>query len=593
MSIKLVLRCDSITPEGSSFTPLARWQDENSKWLTIEGFIVPISYHKKYEVKSLILAEVEEHNNSQIKKDFVPKLFYELLLEQELDEKNPSERLVVQSQNNWDGKRVYFGNENFVVGSYQIKNEGNVWVAYAELAQEKYLNRYKFEDVIASDYLFEDSELGLYFLPQEIKSSPASIIISDFTLFKQILEKLSDSSKLSEQCKQEIRTYVEENRGEINLLQKHFHGNAEELIEKFHNALENIESNQELLDRAVQILKEHPVIKNEIEKYKQDKIKQELEGKKQAIKQKLEKEEQELRRKSEEKKQKIKETSEKEIHGIENKVRKKREEVNRLNEERNHLEGLKKQMKKEFRELAGYIRDGEKWRNALYPSSENKFNFYSEENEILILSEWDDNYWNIHDYSFFEKFLRQKNVTDDNILKINQMINQFREKRVYSINKIEDLAEIESFFEAIGHKKARFILNADASWLTPESLWQTKGYLSDHDKLITLPDLFKIAEKNEMFVFQVEILGADRAPIEGYFGPLLKAMERKESVVAQDVLMNIPDNIFFFLQLDQDEYTAKPSDWLKNKLDSIQLPSVRDIPKNIAIPFNVMERMNK
>ncbi len=100
--------------------------------------------------------------------------------------------------------------------------------------------------------------------------------------------------------------------------------------------------------------------------------------------------------------------------------------------------------------------------------------------------------------------------------------------------------------------------------------------------------MFKLAENNEKFVFQVEILGADRAPVEGYFGPLLKAMERKESVVAQDVLINIPDNVFFFLQLDQDEYTAKPSEWLKNKLDSIQLPSARDIPENIAIPFNVM-----
>ncbi len=577
----LLLRCDSITSDGDSIlNSLARWQDDG-KWFKIpkEGLTISIRYHQKYEVNSLILAEVDNKNGYEIKEDFVPEVFYELLEEKQLDKKNPLEKIILQNKNNWKGKKVYFLIGDIFIGPYRVERERNEWVAYAELYNEKHLNKYNFDDVINSKYFFEDGEMG-YFLPQEIEP----ITVFDHNLFHQILDILSNSSSsnLSAACVQEIRAYVEQNEDASSLLKKHFHDNVDEAISEFSDTLENIESNQELLEKTVQILKEHPSIKNEIEKYKQDEIRQEIDVEIEISKEKLKKEKQELRQRLEEEKREFKKISEKEIGQIEKKVKDKRE----------MLKDLREFYDKKRKELSEYIKKGEKWRNALYPSSDQKF--YPDENEVLILTEWDDAYARIHSYSFFEKNLRRKNnVTDDNIIRINKMINQLSQKNVYHINGIEDLVKIESFFEAIGHKKGRFILNADNSWLTPESLWKTKGYLSEHNKLITLPYLFKIAEKNEKFVFQVEILGADRAPIEGYFGPLLKAMERKESVVAQDVLINIPDNVFFFLQLDQDEYTAKPSEWLKNRLGSIQLPSVQHMPKNIAIPYNVLLRKDE
>jgi len=371
------------------------------------------------------------------------------------------------------------------------------------------------------------------------------------------------------------------------LLGNDFNYNIDDIKDKFSKILtDDMKRKGELLQEVLGVLKEHSAIKSEIEKYKQaewvkeeKKIRQELDVKKQRLMQKLEEEERELREKSEEKRQKLKENSEKEINEIENKAKKKREGINHLNEERNRLEALKRQMQKEINELSGYIKNGEKWRNALrnasYPSSDSDVG--SDENEILILPQWNDKTETI-----------DKHPDDDNIARINQTINQLSQKRIYRISGFEDLEGIESFFDSIGHRKSRFVLNADASWLTPKSLWKTKGYLSEHDKLITLTDLLKLAEKNENFIFQVEILGADRAPIEGYFGPLLKAMQRRERVVAEDVLLNIPDNIFFFLQLDQDEYSAKPSNWLKNKLNFIEFPVVQDMPLKIAIPANVL-----
>ncbi len=582
MSIVLILKCEKSEGEKSIFTPLARW--ENNSWVEInipEQWIkVPDEYrppeykekilsNQKYEVDSLVLAKIIDEKTLQIQQPFCG------LVETDLDITNLPEKVPVRDHYNWNEKRIYFYSEsqNVTVGPYLIKKIKDEWIAYAEIREGIYLEYYKYlEDVIDSKYYFDkDEKLGDHFLPDEIGDQKL-IVISDIKLFKHILNILSKHSDISEAC-DKIKSFINQSGGLSVLLGNSFNYNIDDIKDKFSKILtDDMKRKGELLQEVLGVLKEHSAIKSEIEKYKQaecvkeeKKIRQELEVDRQVLIQQFEKEEQELKQKSEEKRLKIKENSEREIDGIEKQVNKKKE----------NLKLLKDFEEKKRKELSEYILKGEKWRNALYPRSD--YNVASDENEILILPEWDDQAETIDRHS-----------DDDNIARINQTINQLSQKRIYRISGFEDLEGIESFFDSIGHRKSRFVLNADASWLTPKSLWQTKGYLSEHDKLITLTDLFKLAEKNEKFIFQVEILGADRAPIEGYFGPLLKAMERKKSLVAEDVLLNIPDNILFFLQLDQDEYSAKPSNWLKNKLNFIEFPVVQDMPLKIAIPANVL-----
>ena len=573
----LVLRCDSVTSDGDSiFTPLARW--ENNRWTEIKIpehlFNVPEEYHpleyrknilcsQKYEVHSLVLAKIDNENSCQIQQPFCG------LVKRYLEKNNlPKEVSIRGNYYKWNGKKIYFYSEpeNLTVGPYLLKKKEDGWIAYAEIKEKIFLDYYKYEDVIASEYYFdEDENLGFHFVPNEIENQEL-IIISDMKLFEYILSKLSGSIEISDAC-EKIKVFTNQSRALSTLFGDSFNWSIDEIKDRFLKILtDDMMRKGELLQKVLQGLKEHHVIKDEIEKYKQAEWSKEENKKRQELEVKNQYLSEEMEQKLEEEKRELKKISEKEIARIKKKVKNKQE----------ILKNLKECSDKKRKELHEYIKKGEKWRNALYPSS--NYDFHSDKNENFTLLEWDDEIQIIDRYSDFED--------TDNNSRINQAISQLSRKRIYHIGGLEDLEKTESFFEAIGHKKGRFILNADASWLTPKSLWQTKGYLSGHDKLITLTDLFKIAEKNEMFVFQVEILGADRAPIEGYFGPLIKAIERKESVVAQDVLINIPDNVFFFLQLDQDEYTAKPSEWLKNKLNSIQLPSVRD--ENIAIPFNVM-----
>ena len=586
----LILKCEK-SEEETIFTPLGRW--ENSRWAKIKipdewinvpdeyrplGYRKKICYPQKYELYSLVLAEIDNDKNScQIQQPFCG------LVKRNLEKNNLPEKVSIRDNYNWNNKKIYFysESENITVGPYLLKKKKDEWIAYAEIKEKLFINHYKYVDVMISEYFYdEDEKVGYHFLPGGIESQ--KFIISDKKLFEYILSRLSNTD-ISEAC-DKIRAFTNQSGALSTLFEDSFNWSIDEIKDRFFKILtDDMRRKGELLQKVLQVLKDHPVIKSEIEKYKQaewvkeeNKIKQELEMRKQYLSEELEQKLEPKRRKLEQelgaKREELKKAKEK-LRSVSDQIR----------EDKKSSEEAQKMIKKE---LSEYVKQGEKWRDVLFSNLRNESGV--PENKIFTVLQWDDENV-IESYSDFQERLSE--VDDDS--RISQAINQFEQKCIYYINGIEDLAKLEKFFEAIGHKKGRFILNADNSWLTPESLWKTKGYLSEHNKLITLPYLFKIAEKNEKFIFQIEILGADRAPIEGYFGPLLKAMERKESVVAQDVLINIPDNVFFFLQLDKDEYTAKPSEWLKNRLGSIQLPSVQHMPKNIAIPYNVLLRKDE
>jgi hypothetical protein len=153
---------------------------------------------------------------------------------------------------------------------------------------------------------------------------------------------------------------------------------------------------------------------------------------------------------------------------------------------------------------------------------------------------------------------------------------------------MKEVSQIETFFKHLGHENGCFILNADVSWLIPESLWENKGYLKGYKAPVKLTEVIQASKQRPELIFQVEILGADRAPVEGYLGPLIKAIDRKEKVAVKDNLMEIPWNLFFFLQFDNDEYCAKPSNWLKERLNFIKITSMDFHLKNKFIPANIL-----
>jgi hypothetical protein len=249
------------------------------------------------------------------------------------------------------------------------------------------------------------------------------------------------------------------------------------------------------------------------------------------------------------------------------------------------LEEIKRQKRKE---LSEYIKNGERWKLALFPGHTGNteashlpgktFEKNDEDKEVL------------KEYFQFESLLNNSGFSKDEIISIKQNINLLSRSPICWLNDADELVPVEKFFESIGHKCGRFILNTDISWLTPKSLWETPGLLSGCEKPAALSEVFDFAKENRDIIFQVEILGADRAPIEGYFGIIIKSFEKDRRIVLEDSIVEIPFNVFFFLQLDNDEYCANSSEWLKKSLNSIEFPSIKKIPKKIFVPFDVFFR---
>jgi hypothetical protein len=265
-----------------------------------------------------------------------------------------------------------------------------------------------------------------------------------------------------------------------------------------------------------------------------------------------------------------------ELEGISLKVKEEKE----INETLEELNALKR------KELAEYVDNGEKWKKALFPGKQDEPR--EVETPGLCFSKMSGDRYIIDVYTEFETLLEGMNFSEDNIIEIWQTLGQLKNGVIFRVGNMDEMKQIEDFFRALGHQNGKFILHADASWLTPDSPWKTKGHLYGCDIPVTFPDVIDFALKNPEIIFQVEILGANRAPIEGYLGPLLKTLPQKRKIIIGKHFEEIPINMFFFLQLDSDDYCAKPSPLLAQRLQSMNVISLDKISKEIFVPFDVL-----
>ncbi len=576
--ILAVLKCDRSWSTGSIFTPLAEWEDDN--WRNIDNDNRKDKYINNgcvfhntcYPLNALILADIHKDIDNFDEKDLSKSLFqikkehkpFCKILAQKITLNNPPPKISLEHYNYCNGEKVCFNTDkNFIVGPYQIEFKENKYVACASLEEEIFLNRYLLtEEVKKLMYFFADKPYSYLLLTDEIKAEP--IVADNSALFKRILNL---SKKVSRKEKPKIIDYIGQHDELSQLIEKAFPlCNVETTVERIYKILNNIELNSQMIEGITTFLIETPKVKEDIEKYKMEGLSKFISGEKEKINQALAEVNRELEQKKCE----------------HDKILKK------IEKEKKNKESLIELNEKMRQELSDYIQKGEKWRNALYPNSNYDSSFIK--NKIPAIPErvWDGQVDPIDNYLTFSQLLGD-NLTDDGI-RIKQCIKQLAENRIFQIDGLEDLKNMENFFDASGHKRSRFILEADCSWLTPNFCWGKKGHFSGANKPTTLLELIKIAAENKKNIFLVEILGANRAPIEGYFGSLIKAIERKEKLIVKDIVVDIPDNIFFFLQLDHDEYTAKLSKWLAGKLKPITIPPPIEISKKISIPAEVFLR---
>lgn len=222
---------------------------------------------------------------------------------------------------------------------------------------------------------------------------------------------------------------------------------------------------------------------------------------------------------------------------IENKInmfnQENQKKVDNLKEEIEELITIKKTLinfhEQKRTELEKYIINGEKWKNAFRPKKTTS----------LIINE-----------------------ELENIFKTINIEKKMKQSKSRFI--IFDRNFLDTF------KNNVFILYADSADITVDKFYRKKGYFKSYPQAYDFLEFLKIVKNFSNCCFACVIYNSNRAPIECYFNNIINAIENHTSLVVEDELIDIPENIIFLFQLDDDEYSAKLSKFLSNLL--IKLP---------------------
>jgi myosin heavy subunit len=163
----------------------------------------------------------------------------------------------------------------------------------------------------------------------------------------------------------------------------------------------------------------------------------------------------------------------------------------KISEEKENKETLEEINALKRRELFEYVDKGEKWKKVLFPGLKGD----SQEEKVpglkFVKMTGERNI--IGDYSEFKRLMEITDFSDDDIDRIRPILNQFSHRSIFRVKNMDEMKQIEEFFQVLGHQNGKFTLNTDISWLTPEYLWKTKGYLDGCDTPITFPDAAALA----------------------------------------------------------------------------------------------------
>lgn len=129
-------------------------------------------------------------------------------------------------------------------------------------------------------------------------------------------------------------------------------------------------------------------------------------------------------------------------------------------------------------------------------------------------------------------------------------------------------------FDALGHRCVRLTVHADASWLTPSEFYEAKGVLGGFDGPVGVGDFIRECSKAPAeFIPQLLVLGANRAPLDGYAGPLVKALTYCNALAIDGSICTPCSRLAMILQMDDDPCVAPVSAVLEGMLST--LPTVR------------------
>lgn len=631
MDNEYILIHDSNAPENNSFrassyfSPVKEWNekrlvtiDEQTKKDKFKKQGKILYFGKTLDSKSAILAKIKLNKNYSetdnrtyicqynIDDELPIKRFSQILYDNQFEFLNdPPLEIIAENENN---NEIYIRiSNNRIVGPYLLNS--NIAKLQPRILNNYFLKCFNHSDIEQSPYYF-DYNSNFYFIPD--KNHSLTLCISDRELIEKILKKLPETNdivlselnieltskrlkKLCSKLADILTNKVDINNFISDCFQDKEKDSVEVIKDKLFSILNSIDSEHEINQHIQEYLMSGDYFVDEIEKYKQQQFERYIKEQENTIIERtydLRQIETNLLKDNQNKELEIKirfdsQIKEKEhiLNQLSNKIFE--EEVNKQS-----LLELNKKLRNESKELQDYIEKGEKWRKALFNNSENfikkdkNLDCKKLANEIKkSLPHYENE--NIYDEKNIEQLFERIDKENDSSFNESEIIKRFDQLKInkfFYLEKFEYIDNMITFFENIGYEQGLFIINAEASWLTPDFFWNSKVYLKETGKVIKLIDLFEVSnELKYELIFRIVIQGADRAPIEGYLGQLIKAIKLNLPIIVDEKVIHIPKNMIFFLQLDRDNYTAKPSEWLNELITNFKIDKIKPLSIDVFV----------
>lgn len=471
--------------------------------------------------KGQIFLVVVAENPKKDKKEYFPYIIEEVNINLEFFEiriidKDIQEKIFLQPEHN-KGKTYFFiknKNENNLVGKFHFEIEDNNSYAKANNNNDIYIDSYNYNEVICSKYYFIFNDYE-YFCPTSLEKSKHIIFEENF--LKEILKKsITDDKK-----RFELISLLKKEFDAYNLI-KEIEISKKDYSNKLIRMIEKIKHNKDFFHSILEKYSNEYLRKNNLISCLNYNIKE-----------------------------------------LELDINKKTSEIKSLSDELQEKFEIGVSLNKKNKDL-------ESKNLKLQNIAET---LYNKEIKILELNESIEN-----NFEILEKY----ELELDKLNKIFYKTQDFKSKN-FKLEKrffyFKEINLLQSFKESLkDYKDGFFVINADASWLTPDLFWKARGFLNNFaENPISIKGLFNLAEENRDNLIQLVILGANRAPIEGYFYQIIKAIETNLPLVYEDDIFTIPNNIIFFFQIDDDIYSAKLSDSLKKYICEINQDNINEL----------------
>jgi len=429
------------------------------------------------------------------------------------------------------------------------------------------LTTYEMEEIESSKVHFFQGD-QLFFLPERLSSGKRINVLSPSDIIGRLL---NHSAKYTRKEKIEIRELLSETAAFTALIRETFPNDDIDSIKRSVQAFfRDFDSCQEIKSEVDQLIVSHPIIREEIEKAKKQEADQYAE-------QYLEQQRQRLDESFVGKR--------KEVHELD-------VEVTRLSKTKKQLEDDLSALKTSAGEAIAtlkseyevYVKKGPQWKADIHKVFKQLGHFVVTPdppdppdpgtNSALSPETSSKRIETLKELTSILTAEMQMSGADVKLL-FDMLRTRFWQLK---FSNFEEMAKLVSLVGALGLDCRVAAVDIDVSVLTP-SLFLDRYCMLGSYQPCTVAEFLHQCHREQDGWCLLCVFAANRAPIEGYLTPLITSMKISQPIVYKGTALWPPTGLRIALQIDQDDYSAKPSNWLLNTFQPLDLPSFT-LPSN-------------